>query len=398
MPHRARSTLAWTLVLAVLGTTWTTVWRGQRPDALIACTAITGLALVAILAHAFAVMRRELLALRAREQQQGLFRGQLRKLVDSLEAPACTEFGWNVGPGDPPCGQDAALADLVRTLHRMSGQASTQQGRLAGLLRELRQATEQQSILASLQQELEIARNMQLSILPRTAVHVPGVEVSALMVPAREVGGDFYDYFMLDDSHLAVVIADVSGKGIPAAFFMAISRTLLKCNALFLREPAKVLDRLNDQLCAENEQMMFVTAFFAVLDLRSGELEFVNAGHNPPVIRDRRADVSLLPRNQNAALAVLQDHRYQQGRIHLQSGDTLLLYTDGVTEASDPLGRMFGEDRLLQTVMAHGCVGDLPQALLQQVRAFENGSTQSDDITCIAVRYVPESSDMACVP
>lgn len=356
------------------------------------------------IARGIAALRLELLSLQAlrhersrdRAQHEDLMREQMRLLAANLDEASRADVLRALAP-DADCGSGGSdLAGMAHILGRMAGLVSTQQDRLVGLLRELRHALEHQAVLAGLQQELAIARNMQLSILPRQAPCAREVEVAALMVPAKEVGGDFYDYFMLDAHHLAMVVADVSGKGIPAAFFMAISRTLFKSNALILREPAQVVNRLNDQLCAENDQMMFVTAFFAVLDLRSGELEFVNAGHNPPVIRGRRAEVSLLPRNQNTALAVLHDQRYLQGRIQMQAGDTLLLYTDGVTEANDPSGRMFGEQRLLNTVMAHGGVGDLPQALLQQVRAFEDGTAQADDITCVAVRYMSSSLDAVC--
>ncbi len=347
----------------------------------------------------------ELQALRDRGGQQHhlqavLIRQHLRMLAESLGDQARTEIlrSLDATPGaarvaGPP---HDSLADLTGVLARLAGLVRTQHDRLARLLRELHQAMSHQTVLAGLQQELEIARNMQLSILPRHPPPARDVEVAALMIPAREVGGDFYDYFMIDDDHLALVVADVSGKGIPAAFFMAISRTLLKSNAMFLREPSQVVARLNDQLCAENEQMMFVTAFFAVLDLRSGALDFVNAGHNPPVLRDRGAAVSLLPRNQNAALAVLNDVDFTSGHVQLRAGDTLLLYTDGITEAHDPRGRLFGEDRLLDAVMAHGGPGDLSQALLHQVRRFEGGVAQADDITCVALRYTPQEGQLAC--
>lgn len=364
--------------------------------------------LLAALGLGLSSVRNELLRMHAlsepcdapRMLQAGSIHQQLRLLADSLDADVRSDIlrALEVVPGvagSAAAGEDS-LAELTRILARMTGLLSIQHGRLVGLLRELHQAMAHQTVLAGLQQELEIARHMQQSILPRHPPPARDVEVNALMVPAREVGGDFYDYFMIDDDHLALVVADVSGKGIPAAFFMAISRTLFKSNAMFLREPAQVVARLNDQLCAENEQMMFVTAFFAVLDLRSGALDFVNAGHNPPVIRDRCAGVSMLPRNQNAALAIFDEVDFLSGHVQLRAGDTLLLYTDGITEAHDPGGGMFGEDRLLDTVMAHGGVGDLPQALLRQVRRFEGGTAQADDITCVSLRYVPGERGLAC--
>jgi len=341
-----------------------------------------------------ALVRQEFLALHAlREERhhqlqsrESILRQQLRLMADRLDDVARADVLQALDADDPDA--DGEFTGLAPLLGRIAGLLTSQQDRLVGLLNELRQAMDHQAALAGLRQELEIARTMQQSILPRRLPAMRGIDVTALMVPAREVGGDFYDYFMIDDDHFAVVIADVSGKGIPAAFFMAISRTLLKSNALFLREPAQVATRLNEQLCAENEQLMFVTAFVAVLDMRQGTLDFVNAGHNPPVLRDRRGGVSLLPRGQNPALAVVRGHPYAQGRIQLRAGDTLLLYTDGMTEANDPSGSLFGEDRLLDAVALHDpACEDLPQALLRRVRAFEAGSAQADDITCVALRY-----------
>lgn len=343
-----------------------------------------------------ALLREELVTLHAlrdqrdsdRQFRDGALREQLQRMAGSLDDAARTEVLLAMQAED--LGTDGQFDGLVRLLSRIAGQLTSQQDRLVGVLHELRQAMEHQAALAGLRQELDIARNMQQSILPRPLPAMRGVDIAALMVPAREVGGDFYDYFMIDHDHFAVVIADVSGKGIPAAFFMAISRTLLKSNALFLREPSRVVTRLNEQLCAENEQLMFVTAFFAVLDMRTGMLDFVNAGHNPPVIRDKEGRVNVLPRGEHPALGVLDDRQYQQRRICMRAGDTLVLYTDGMTEAADPAGALFGEQRLVDAVHVHDpACEDLPQALLRRVRAFEDGCAQADDITCVAVRYEP---------
>lgn len=340
---------------------------------------------------------------RVRQQQERLIRDQLRTLADSLDPASreeilaalgsATEGGGqeNAAPG-PQAAPPNQLAELAGILGRMSGLVTNQQNRLLKLLRELQAAVQTQATLASLQQELEIARQMQLSILPRSAPDVDEVDIAATMIPAKEVGGDFYDYFPIDAEHLAVVVADVSGKGVPAAFFMAISRTLLKSNALFLREAGPTIAALNDQLCAENDQMMFVTVFYGVLHLPTGRLSYVNAGHNPPV-RLCGEQASLFPRGRNMALAVMDGQVYTEGEVVMAPGETILLYTDGVTEATNAQEELFGEPALLQT-MAH-LGGDprgvatarIPDHLVRAVRTFENGAAQADDITVVALTY-----------
>ncbi|MET4580116.1 PP2C family protein-serine/threonine phosphatase [Ottowia thiooxydans] len=329
--------------------------------------------------------------LRTHQQQERLIRGQLRQLADTLDEQARIEVLTALEP--PPEAQDAhsdnSLVKLAGVLGRMSDLVTTQQHRLVGLLHKLREAMAQQATLISLQQELEIARTMQLSILPRSAPPTEAAAVSALMVPAKEVGGDFYDYFLMKDGRLAMVVADVSGKGIPAAFFMAISRTLLKNIAQFLQEPADIIERLNEQLCAENEQMMFVTVFLCVLDLESGALDYVNAGHNPPLLMRADGAVEDMPRGQNMALAVMEDIKFKQGRVQLNPGDTLLLYTDGVTEAANPEGSLFGESRLNALASEYKAPNsDFPEVLLEAVRQFEAGAPQTDDITLVTARFL----------
>lgn len=346
--------------------------------------------------RSIAMLRQELVTLHGRLDQRRIqrqsrddaLREQLRRMACSLDDAARAEILCALEAED--LGAEDEFAGLVRLLGCIASQLTTQQERLVGVLNELRQALEHQATLAGLRQELQIARDMQQSILPRPLPAMRGVDITALMVPAREVGGDFYDYFMIDEHHFALVIADVSGKGIPAAFFMAITRTLLKSNALFLREASQVITRLNEQLCAGNEQAMFVTAVFAVLDMRSGMLDFVNAGHTAPMLRDRQGGVRVLPRAENPALGVLEGHQFLQRRVRMQAGDTLLLYTDGMTEAADPAGRLFGEERLMDAVRVHDpACEDLTQALLRRVRAFEAGCAQADDVACVAVRYEP---------
>lgn len=325
--------------------------------------------------------------MRSRQQQERLIRRELKMLAESLDDDSRQEMLDALEPRSGSRGSENELAELARILGRLSGLISGQQSRLVSVLQELRTAMQHQATLISLKQELEIARTMQLSILPRAAPCTPHAQVEARILPAKEVGGDFYDYFLVDDNRLAIAIADVSGKGVPSAFFMAISRTLLKASARFNAEPSEVVKSLNEQLCVENEQMMFVTLFFAILHLDSGVLEYVNAGHNPPLLKLSSGKVLLLPKGQNVALAVVSGVAFKQGDILLGRGDTLLLYTDGVTEATSAAGNLFGEAALLDLTRGHGVGPGLADSVVSAVQEFETGVPQADDITCVSLRY-----------
>lgn len=338
---------------------------------------------------------------RVQQQQERLIRRELRQLASSLDEEARAEVLAALAPAAEPRGadDDNALARLATTLGRLSSLVMRQQDKLVDLINQLRVAMAEQATLISLRQELQIARTMQLSILPRAEPDTAAAQVAALMIPAKEVGGDFYDYFLLDDNRLALVVADVSGKGIPAAFFMAVSRTLLKSIAQFLREPADIMARLNDRLCAENEQMMFVTTFLGVLHLDSGRMDYVNAGHNPPLLLRSNGAVEVLPQGKNVALAVMEELPFLQGMLDMAPDDTLLLYTDGVTEAANAAGEMFGDARLAATARAwYASSAALPEYLLQAVRAFEDGASQADDITIVATRFMGPQTQAATRP
>ncbi|WP_432240467.1 SpoIIE family protein phosphatase [Herbaspirillum robiniae] len=257
------------------------------------------------------------------------------------------------------------------------------------LVAELREALRTKTQFIALQQELEIARKMQLSILPREFNSHPLLELHATMLPAKEVGGDFYDFFDLDQHRVALVVADVSGKGVPAAFFMAISRTLLRAVAPFSESASSCIARVNDLLAADNEEMMFVTLFYAILDTRDGSLSYTNAGHNPPYLLRAAGGVEALPSTRGIALAVAEDMAFREGAVTLQPGDSLFLFTDGITEAADPDGQLYGEQRLA------GCLDGLRALapaeanarVMAAIKHFEAGGPQADDITCLMARY-----------
>ena len=293
------------------------------------------------------------------------------------------------------------MADEVGVLalgfQNLVGRVGDQYQQLGHLVQELREALRVKTQFIAIQQELEIARKMQLAFLPHDFSNQRGVLLHGMTQPAREVGGDCYDFFRLDEHHLAVLVADVSGKGVPAAFFMAVSRTLMRAVAQFSTGPADCLQRLNDLLAADNEELMFVTLFYAVLDTRTGALVYGNAGHNPPYVVRGNGQVEPVPILGDMALAVMPDMPYTEQRLQLMPGDALFLYTDGVTEASSPDGRWYGEP-LLEAYLAHAChetVEAVNHGLVESVKQFEAGGAQSDDVTCLMVRFTPSADPVA---
>jgi sigma-B regulation protein RsbU (phosphoserine phosphatase) len=248
--------------------------------------------------------------------------------------------------------------------------------------------------LVSIQQELDVARRMQQAIVPTRFPHLAELQMFARMIPAKEVGGDFYDYFWLGEGKIGMVIADVSGKGVPAALFMAVARTLLRATAPAASGPGSCLAMANDLLAQDNEATMFVTLFYGILDTRSGELEYANGGHNPPFLIAPDGRVSTLPGTDGMALGIMEGLPYAEKRIVLEPGSTLLLYTDGVTEAFNPSDEEYGERRLAE-LLAHAAelpVEPLLEQIVGQVHVFADGAPQSDDITCLAVHYAAPAS------
>ena len=246
--------------------------------------------------------------------------------------------------------------------------------------------------------ELNVATNIQQGVLPHDFdFQRSDFDLFASMHAAKEVGGDFYDFYMLDDRHLAVTVADVSGKGVPAALFMMRGKTILKNLALMsvgFDDAAAVLTLANQQLCQANEEMMFITVFFAILDVHTGELIYVNGGHNPPLVSHRTDKGTewtyLRTEKKSRPLGVIEDFVYTANKLTLAPGDTLFLYTDGVTEAMNTEEQLYGEERL-QNFLNHtetaAAVKDLIHAVQNDIDAYENGAEQFDDITMLGLRY-----------
>lgn len=242
--------------------------------------------------------------------------------------------------------------------------------------------------------ELHVAARIQASMLPCIFPPFPEkkeCDIYAMMQPAKEVGGDFYDFFLIDERHLAVVMADVSGKGVPAALFMVIAKTLIKNHAQGGENPAEVLYAVNNQLCESNEAMMFVTAWLGILELATGRLTYANAGHNPPLLQRKGGNFDYLDIEPGFVLAAIEGTVYKQESILLGEGDMLYLYTDGVTETMNPSGNLYGEARL-QQILSQNTGFPLAKILLavsQNLEDFAQGEAQFDDITMLLVKWTP---------
>lgn len=340
-----------------------------------------------------------------RRRQERFVRRQMEALAETLEPGARDEVLSDLGrivaasraaPEGPE--PDDAMSRLIReddqlgpiaaVLQQMSARVVEQHRRLSELVARLREALVRETRLASLQQELAIARELQHSVLPADMAYRPTYAVKGVMESAQEVGGDFYDFFERPDGRLVFVIADVSGKGVPAAFFMAIARTLLKAIALFEGDPAVCVRQLNELLAVDNDRMMFVTLIFGVFDPASGKVELVNAGHLPPIRVAGDGSASMIETTGDMAVAVAETIDFTSRSLMLDPGEMLVLYTDGVTEAFDAAGDQFGEDRLMRCLERVG--GQDPASVADQViamvRKFEEGVDQSDDITLLVVQ------------
>ena len=210
------------------------------------------------------------------------------------------------------------------------------------------------------------------------------------------MGGDFYDFFMVDKDHLAAVVADVSGKGGPAALFMVIAKTLIKDHAQHGTSPDVVFTEVNRLLCETNDEGMFVTAWMGILELSTGHLAYVNAGHNPPLLRRADGKYDYLRTRSGLVLAGMEETRYRSCSLELSPGDALFIYTDGVTEATDASGQLYGEARLAAVLNANrDCA---PEPLLSAVRAdveaFVGQAPQFDDITALSLCYYGQTPSL----
>ncbi|MCZ6828135.1 MAG: PP2C family protein-serine/threonine phosphatase, partial [Gammaproteobacteria bacterium] len=240
-----------------------------------------------------------------------------------------------------------------------------------------------------MEDELNVGHDIQHSMLPDIVPECSEIALCASMDAAREVGGDFYDYFMLNDEELCFCVADVSGKGVGSALFMAMTKLLIKSRASDDKLPSKILSRVNADLAADNPECMFVTVFLGTINLRSGRVTYSNAGHNPPLIKRASGAVDQVPDIHGPILGVQEGREYGESNVDLGPGDVLLIFTDGVTEAMDREDNLYSDTRLLQTMQEISEIS--ADSVLKTVRGsvdeFALGAEQADDITMITLQY-----------
>ena len=259
----------------------------------------------------------------------------------------------------------------------------------------VKQTQREHGQLVDIKADLSLASEVQLAILPRKfppfSDLTPEIDIHATMRPAKDVGGDFYDFFRIDESHIGFAVADVSGKGVPAALFMTMSHTLLRFTGSRCLDPVRTAMETNGMLSRESFDSMFVTVFYGIYDITTGVLQYTNAGHNPPfVIRKATGKVEMLPFSQDIVAGMFDDVTYTQLDLQLEKGDSLVLFTDGVTEAFNVNGEQFDEEGLEKSLegQADTSTCDLVKKIVSDVNAFAGEEPQSDDITVMAVKRI----------
>lgn len=271
--------------------------------------------------------------------------------------------------------------------------------RVSASIEKKRLRDEIQIHLARLEEELDSARQLQMSMVPAIfsePTRERPIEIFAMMEPAREVGGDLYDFFYADDDTLCILVGDVSGKGVPSALFMARTKYLVRLVTRFVHEsdcgspqPAEIVDLANQELCQDNIGMMFVTLFFGMLSLTTGQFKYCSAGH-PPAYRIASGAIEQLTEGRGRPLGIQANARYQAGNAILSPGDALYIYSDGITEAINNAGELFSEQRL-EAILRNAPVGRIDtivNSVGEAVKRFVGNTPQSDDITAMAVRLV----------
>jgi sigma-B regulation protein RsbU (phosphoserine phosphatase) len=294
--------------------------------------------------------------------------------------------------------EDIATGNLDVELPQIT--STDEVGKLAGsieymktsLKQYIHELTETTAAKERIEHELKIAHDIQMGILPKTFPPFPEkseFDLYATLEPAKEVGGDLYDFFFMDDEHLCFAVGDVSDKGVPASLFMAITKTLIKTKATKGLTSDMVLTRVNEDLALDNPSVMFVTLFLGIFNIRTGVLEYCNGGHNPPYIIRANGDLEKLAMTQGMALGVMEDFIYTSKTLTLRKGETLFMYTDGVTEAINKDTELFSEKKLEKELdtLKEKPLEALIGGVMDKVKTFSHGMPQTDDIAMMALRY-----------
>lgn len=266
--------------------------------------------------------------------------------------------------------------------------------RMAGSITDITERKRQQAEQARIESELKVGREIQMSMLPLTFPAFPEhqeIDIFAMLEPAREVGGDLYDFFFIDAEHLCLCIGDVAGKGVPAALFMAVTKTLIKAKAKSAdnASPASILTYVNHELSKDNPSCMFATLFVGLFNIKSGLLHYANAGHNPPYLLRNNGQIYELAKRHGPMAGIVEDLKYQESQIGMQPGDMLFMFTDGVTEAMDQYEQLFSDSRLLDLLTKYSSQSaeGLVKCITAEVKAFAGPMEASDDMTLLTMKF-----------
>lgn len=258
-------------------------------------------------------------------------------------------------------------------------------------LNEMREAIRSRDDLLVLKKELNLAHKIQQSILPQEFVLHSSCDIHAFMTPAKEIGGDFYDFFPLDSDKVAFLVADVSGKGVPSALFAMANQALIRgISSGLCTSTGELLSKINVKCCKNNENCMFVTLFLAILDAKNGKLTYTNAGHTPPVVVDANGSCRLLPLTEDVPLGISEDEDFSENTIDIKPQDTIFVYTDGVTEMMNSRGEEYGEERMIADLgsQAGKTLEEMGDHIYKKANEFADGVQQFDDLTYLLMRYL----------
>jgi len=303
----------------------------------------------------------------------------LRSLAEAADRIA--QGDWNAPL--PPVRHEDEVGKLTHAFERM----------MTSLKQYFNDLKETTAAKEKIESELRIARDIQMGLVPKIFPPFPDrkeFDIYAVLEPAREVGGDFYDFYFIDDEHLCFVVGDVSGKGVPASLFMAVTKTLIKSDVHESTDPAAIITRVNQDLVQDNPSMMFVTIFLGMLNVKTGRVVFCNGGHNPPYLVRPGEPPMQLPSTHGMALGVAEDFVYTSKEMVLQPRDSLIVYTDGVTEAMDMRNNLYGEQRLESVLkkVSSASAKETIELILSDVKDFTTTASQSDDITLLTLKFM----------